>query len=234
MCDPGPLRNWLIAIAAAIFVAVAIIVGAAVANGSWWYTYLSPIGMLVAAAATGAAILLCGAALSALTTLCNCTGARCAGQCANLRNTLNAAMVVLGIQAIACLTVALYAWIPGAAQPAQWAIIGALIVLAGLIISAIFFMAQLSSCAAPKPPPPLVRGRGLHPYKATIAQGWVSSVESAFEFLAFYPDGNVRWADVIDRRGPRGFQPGKKPLIEDHCKSSSQNGPSRMFHLQRG
>src|ERR1700726_1757400 len=31
------------------------------------------------------------------------------------------------------------------------------------------------------------------------------------------------------RRGPRRFRPGKRLLIEDHCKSSSQNRPSRMF-----
>jgi hypothetical protein len=152
MCDPGPLRNWLIGLAAAIAVAVAIIIGAAVANGSWWYTYLSPVGMLVAAAATGGAILLCGQALSALDMFCNCTGPKCAGQCSNLRNTLQAAKIVLGIQAVACLTVAAYAWIPGAAQPAQWAIIGALLIQIALIISAIAFMAQLSSCGTARPP----------------------------------------------------------------------------------
>ena len=64
MCDPGPLRNWLIAIAVAIAAAIAIIVGAAIANGSYWYTYLAPIGMLAAAAATAAAGFLCGQALS--------------------------------------------------------------------------------------------------------------------------------------------------------------------------
>lgn len=152
MCDFGPLRNWLIALAVAIAAAAAIIVGAAVANGSWWYTYLSPIGMAVAAAATGGAILLCGQALSALDMFCSCTGPKCAGQCSNLRNTLQAAKVVLGIQAVACLTVAAYAWIPGAAQPAQWAIIGALLIQAALIISAIAFMAQLSNCGTVKPP----------------------------------------------------------------------------------
>jgi Ni/Fe-hydrogenase subunit HybB-like protein len=55
-----PVRNWLIACVAAILVAVATIVGAAVANGSWWYTYLSPFGMLAAAATTGLAMLFCG------------------------------------------------------------------------------------------------------------------------------------------------------------------------------
>jgi uncharacterized BrkB/YihY/UPF0761 family membrane protein len=147
MCDPTPIRNWLIACAAAILVAAAIVVGAAIANGSWWYTYLSPIGMVAAAAATGGAILLCGQAISALDTYCACVGARCAGQCNNLRTTLNAARIVLGIQATACLTVALYAWIPGAANPAQWAIIGSLIAQAVLIIGTIAFYASLTSCA---------------------------------------------------------------------------------------
>jgi hypothetical protein len=93
--------------------------------------------MVVAAAATGAAILLCSQAISALDTYCACVGARCARQCNNLRTTLKAAMAVLGIQATACLTVAAYAWIPGAANLAQWAIIGTLFVQAGLIIGAI-------------------------------------------------------------------------------------------------
>ena len=58
-----------------------------------------------------------------------------------------AARIVLGIQATACLTVALYAWIPGAANPAQWAIIGTLIAQAVLIIGTIAFYASLTSCA---------------------------------------------------------------------------------------
>lgn len=151
MCDLTPLRNWLIACAVAIMAAVATIVGAAIANGSYWYTYLSPIGMLVAAAFTGAAIAACGMALSALDTYCACVGARCAGQCNNMRTTLKAAMTVLGIQATACLTVAAYAWIPGAANPAQWVIIGALIIEAALIIGALGFFSALSACAAPAP-----------------------------------------------------------------------------------
>ena len=48
-------------------------------------------------------------------------------------------MAVLGIQATACLTVAAYVWIPGAANPAQWVIIGTLFLHAGLIIGAIAF-----------------------------------------------------------------------------------------------
>jgi hypothetical protein len=154
MCDPTPVRNWLIACAVAIAAAVATIIGAAIANGSWWYTYLSPIGMLVAAAFTGAALGACAMAISALDTFCACVGPRCAGQCGNLRTTLTAAMTVLGIQVTACLTIAAYAWIPGAANPAQWVLIGSLIVQAALIIGAIGFFSSLLSCAAPPPTPP--------------------------------------------------------------------------------
>jgi hypothetical protein len=56
-------------------------------------------------------------------------------------------MTVLGIQATALLTVAAYAWIPGAANPAQWVIIGTLFVQAGLLIGAIAFLDALTSCA---------------------------------------------------------------------------------------
>ncbi len=153
MCDLTPLRNWLIGCAALITCAVLTIVGAAVANGSWWYTYLSPIGMLVAAGFTLGAIGACSAAISALDTYCACIGARCSGQCGNLRRTLQAAMTVLGIQATACAVIAAYAWVPGAAQPAQWALIGALIIEAALIVSAIAFLSSLTSCAVPPATP---------------------------------------------------------------------------------
>jgi hypothetical protein len=147
MCDTTPLRNWLLAIAAAILVAIAFIITAAVLNGSFWLAWQSPIWMLLAAAATGGAILLSGQASNALDILCRCTGDRCAGQCNNMRNVLAAAKVVLGIQAIACLTTAAYAWIPGAAQPSMWIIVGSLIIQAALIISAIAFLSNLQTCA---------------------------------------------------------------------------------------
>lgn len=146
MCDATPVRNWLIGIGVALVAAAAIVIGAAVANGSWWYTYLSPIGMAVAAAAAGGAILTVGAAQTALTTFCKCAGPACAGACNNLSNTLLAARVVLGIEATACLTVAAYAWIPGAAQPAQWAIIGTFVAELFLITAAVAFVVALGSC----------------------------------------------------------------------------------------
>ena len=163
MCDTTALRNWLYACLAAIFTAVATIVGAAIANGSWWLTYLSPIGMVVAAAITAGAVLLVGQAQSAFDALCKCTGPRCAGQCSNTSNTLAAAKVVLGIQATACLVVAAYAWVPGAANPAQWVIIGALLIEAALITSAIAFLAAMISCATTVGAPPRGSGTGTAP-----------------------------------------------------------------------
>jgi hypothetical protein len=165
MCDLTPVRNWLIATAAAIFVAVAIIVGAAIANGSWWYAWAAPFGMLAAAGATGLAILFCNRAIAALDTFCACAGPRCAGPCGNLRRTLVAAGVVLGIQATACLAAAAAAWIPVAGQVVMWTIIGALVIQAALIISAIAFMTQLATCqSAPAPTPPTPPPVGAAPF----------------------------------------------------------------------
>jgi hypothetical protein len=152
MCDPTPIRNWLTAILVAIIAAIALIVAAAIANSSFWLAWTSPGWMLAAAAATGAAALLCAGALSALETFCTCAGSSCAGACSNMRNTVNAARVVLGIQALTCLTAALSAWIPVAGQVLMWIIIGALVIQAALIASAIGFYAQLTSCATAAPP----------------------------------------------------------------------------------
>jgi hypothetical protein len=146
MCDLSQVRNWLIATLIAIGAAIAIIVGAAFAKGSWWSAWTSPIGMLLAAGAAGLAIILCGQALSALDTFCKCAGPRCAGPCGNLRNVLVAANVVLGIQAAACLGAALTALVPVVGDTVMWIIIGALVIQAALIISAFAFMSQLATC----------------------------------------------------------------------------------------
>src|SRR5690349_2790863 len=132
MCDPTPIRNWLLAILAAIVVAVAFIVVAAVTNGSFWLAWQSPGWMLLAAASTGLGLFLCGKALDALNTFCTCASERCAGACSSMRNTLNAARTVLGIQAVACLQAAAIAWIPGVPQVIMWTIIGALVIEAAL------------------------------------------------------------------------------------------------------
>jgi len=154
MCDTTALRNWLLGIAAAIVAAIAFIVIAAVTNGSFWLAWQSPGWMLAAAAATGVAIFLCGKAMDALDEVCSCLRGKCADQCSNIRNVLNAAKVVLGIQATACLLTAAYAWIPWGAQPSMWVIVGALFIQAALIISAIAFLNQLNDCAKSSAEPP--------------------------------------------------------------------------------
>jgi hypothetical protein len=156
VCDPTPVRDWLIATAIAILAAAAIVVGAAIANSSWWYAWTAPLAMLAAAAATSLAMFFCNRAVAALDTFCACAGSRCAGPCGNLRRTLVAAGVVLGIQATACLYAAAAAWIPVAGQVVMWTIIGTLVIQAALIMSAIAFMAQLATCqSAPAPTPPM-------------------------------------------------------------------------------
>lgn len=154
MCDFSPVRNWLIGLAAAIVSAAAIALGAAAVNNTGWYAWLAPVGMLAAAAVAGLAVLLCGFAIDALNGFCACAGARCAGPCGNLRTTLNAARVVLGIQATACLTSALSAWIPGVGSAPIYVIVGALVIQLALIISAIAFAVQLGSCQSSTPPVP--------------------------------------------------------------------------------
>lgn len=158
MCDLTPVRNWLIATVVAIFAAVAIIIGAAIANASWWLAWTAPIGMAFAAAATGLAMLFCGFAKSALDAFCKCAAKSpaCASPCSSLGNVLAAAITVLGIQATACLWAALAAWIPGAGQFLMWIIIGSLVIQAALILSAIVFLNQLSTCQTSAPPVPPV------------------------------------------------------------------------------
>jgi hypothetical protein len=148
MCDTTALRNFLLGIAVAIVLAIALIIAAAITNGSFWLAWQSPGWMLAAAAAAAAAVLLCGFALDALDTVCTCTGARCSSQCANLRNVLNTARAVLGIQAMACLAAAAQAWIPVAGQIVMWTIVGAFVLQAALIVSAIAFLTQLDGCAS--------------------------------------------------------------------------------------
>lgn len=151
MCDWTPVRNWLIGVAAAIISAAAIALGAAAVNPNVWYSWLAPLGMVVAAAVTLGALLLCVGAIGALDTFCACAGPRCAGPCGNLRTTLEAARIVLGIQATACLTAALSAWIPGIGGAPIWVIIAALVSQLVLIIAAIAFLSQLASCQSAPP-----------------------------------------------------------------------------------
>jgi hypothetical protein len=166
MCDPTPLKNWLIAILTFIGLAVGAIVAASITNGSFFLAWMSPGWMWAAAGLTGAAVFACNQALSALDVYCRCVGERCAGQCYNLRNLLRGTAVVLGAQAAACLGVAGYAWIPWAAQPSMWMIIGALLAQLALIVSGIVFYVRLLECGqsqAGSPEPRTPTGPGTRP-----------------------------------------------------------------------
>jgi hypothetical protein len=151
MCDWTPVRNWLIATLAMIILAVAAIFVAINLAG-----VAQSIGMLVAAAFTGLAMLFNSFAIGALGTFCACAGSSCASPCGNLRSTLLAAQVVLGIQVTACLITAVVVLVPFLGQwlggRQMWAIYGALVLLVGLIAAAFAFMAQLATCQ-PVPPP---------------------------------------------------------------------------------
>ncbi|MBA3870001.1 MAG: hypothetical protein H0X30_12715 [Anaerolineae bacterium] len=153
MCDPTPIRNWLIAAFVTLIVAVAAIGAAIGFNLSLYYTYVAPGWMLVAAILVGVSILLIGQAASALDVFCKCAGESCAGVCNNMRNTLNASRVVLGILAATCVAGAIPALIPIVGQFALWPIAGSLLVQIALIITAIVFYNQLTTCAV-RPPAP--------------------------------------------------------------------------------
>jgi hypothetical protein len=147
MCDPSPVRNWLFAVLAAVIGAIGFIGVAIATNGSFWLAWQSPGWMLAAAGSTGLAVVFCGFAVAALDRYCTCVGEHCSGACANLRNTINAARVVLGIQAMSCLAAALIAWIPGIGQPPMYAIAGALFLQVVLLVAAIAFYKNLVACA---------------------------------------------------------------------------------------
>jgi hypothetical protein len=146
MCNPNPLRNWLIAIAGTITTAASMIGVAIALNGSP-KPYLAPAFMFTAAGFTGLAVLWCGFAINALNVLDACTGKRCIGQSGNIRRVLIAAGTILGIQATACGIVALVSAVPFLSQPAMWVIFGALLVQVALILTAIAFFNNLATCA---------------------------------------------------------------------------------------
>lgn len=136
-----------------MLLAVGLIIVAAVLNLSFWKAYLSPFLMGGAAGATALAGLFCGFALTALDTFCACAGPTCKGACDNMRNTLKAVLVVLGVQTTACLVAALLAWIPVAGLPLMVAVGGALVAQVALIIAVLGFFAQLDNCQLAPPNP---------------------------------------------------------------------------------
>ena len=153
MCDTTPLKLWLLAILAMILLSAGLVLGAAIANLSLFQISNSPwlIGAAGGAALIGS--ILCGVAISALDAVCTCAGAKCAGECSNLRNNIKAVGVVLGIQAVACLVIVIPSLIFIAGTVPMWVILATLFLQAALIISAIFFIDMLDKCVnAPAPP----------------------------------------------------------------------------------
>ena len=156
MCDLSPIRNWLLGIIAAITGALALVIVAAVLQGSWWTAWAARFPMAGVAALTAGAAIMCAAAISALNAYCACTGAKCAGACTNMRNTLTAAAVVLGIQAAAAAAAAIF----GGNSVTMIIMTGAFLILLALIISALAFLGALNGCMMPMPKPPQMGGAG--------------------------------------------------------------------------
>jgi hypothetical protein len=152
LCDPGPFRAWLSGASAAIIAAIALIIAAAVLNASFWAAGGSPIVMLAAAASAYIAVGLLSQAISRLNELCACLsesgGGSCSGSCQNLRTNLDAIRIVVGIQASACVAAAGIAWIPWAGAAPMAVILGALVVNAALLVSAMAFWVQLENCVS--------------------------------------------------------------------------------------
>jgi hypothetical protein len=152
MCDPTPVRNWILQISAAIIGVLALTVAAAVAKGSWWTAWASPILIGLAGGAALGAAAMCGGAVSALNTFCTCAAKSpaCAGPCSSLRNIFAGAAIVLGIQGLACL---LAAFTSAGSDITMWIVTAALALEAALLVSAAIFYAQLSSCQSVVSPP---------------------------------------------------------------------------------
>jgi hypothetical protein len=147
VCDPTPVRNFLIAVGVGLGVTIAIIAGAAVANDSWWSAWTSPFGMAAAGFAALGSGGLVGLARSALDAFCACaTRIACNGPCSSLRNLLTAMIATLGILATACFGAIFIAADSVVGDVAMWTISAALTVQLGLVISGGVFYDQLAKC----------------------------------------------------------------------------------------
>jgi hypothetical protein len=151
MCDSSAVRNWFLAIAAMIIVAGVIVLVAIGFNTSVIKAEQATAFMVAAFFAIGIPILFCTFARSALTTYCACAAAfpACKSACSSVGALLTAVQTVLGIQATACLTAALVAWIPFVGTGPMLVIFGAMISEVGLLIGGIALLLQLSSCQGP-------------------------------------------------------------------------------------
>jgi hypothetical protein len=134
-------------------------------NGSIVATEHAPAVMLAALVVTGIGILCCTLARTALNTYCACAAAfpACKSACSSVGALLTGVQAVLGIEAVACLTAALWAYIPFLGIGPMLVIFGTMIAEFILILGAILLLSQLFSCQGKIPPPPSSPGPGPAP-----------------------------------------------------------------------
>ncbi len=162
MCDSSAVRNWFLAIAGMMVVAAIIVIVAIGANTSIIQAEHATEFMLAALVAIAVAILFCTFARTALNTYCTCAAAfpACKSACSSVGALLTAVQTVLGIEAAACLTAALWAWIPFIGIGPMLIIFAAMIAEVGVIIGGIALLLQLFSCQGPTIPKPTGTGTG--------------------------------------------------------------------------
>lgn len=145
-CDPRPVERWLHAGNGLTAASLGFVIGAAVANNSFFGAVGSPGLMLGAAAAAAGAAGALGAAAGAAETYCRCLAGSCSGECANLTNALKGSAAVRGIQATARAAAAGIACIPWAGAAPMYVIAGALALEIGVLTIANLFLRNLKAC----------------------------------------------------------------------------------------
>jgi hypothetical protein len=149
MCNYGPVRSWLTALAVVLNIAMgSVIFAASVQNVPLWGQIASGIAFWVAATLMATAVGLAIGAADALKTYCDCLGAMssCAGACKSMSGALGAIMASAGALAAFTLAVAL-GFLP---QHLVFWLVALLVALTISVIAAIAASVNLSSC----PPPP--------------------------------------------------------------------------------
>jgi hypothetical protein len=147
-CDLGPVYGLLSAAAVSIALAIGFVVAAAAANNSFFGAGASPALIIAAGVASLAAVGSLAGARAMIENYFACMGspAACQGALSNLLNVIAGLMTVLSIQATASFVVAGVAWIPWAGAAPMYVILGALIVQAALIPTAVAFVTDFISC----------------------------------------------------------------------------------------
>jgi hypothetical protein len=147
MCE---IDTTLISVAAAGIVAAIVAIGVAVGlNNSFFGAPGAPAAMVAAGIASVAAVVALRLLIVDVNEYFSCMGSpdSCSVELSNVINSINALVVVLGIQATACFVAAGIAWIPWAGSAPMYAILASLITQLALVPSLYIFMADLASCA---------------------------------------------------------------------------------------